>query len=186
MLVPRKTTFSCNVSYVPKYWRSLILSHVLRYMIPKFLLPVAIWCAIQIIKVFVDFSKTKSLHRSTLWSAGGFPSVHSGIAASITTVMRFEHGVHSTAFALAFCFSFLFRYDAANIRYEAGQHAKFIKRIGEELEWILDIGWKTTLLKERLWHTFFEVIGGILIWTCMTIAYYRLHQHYSSLFEFLQ
>jgi acid phosphatase family membrane protein YuiD len=72
--------------------------------------------------------------------------------------MRFEHGIDSTAFALAFCFSFLFWYDAANVRYEAGQHAKFLKKIGEELGGILDIGIKTPLLKERLGHTFIEVM----------------------------
>jgi len=90
--------------------------------------------------------------------------------------MRFEHGVNSTAFALAFCFSFLFRYDAANIRYEAGQHAKFLKKIGEELEGIIDVGTKTWLLKERLGHTFFEVVGGIIIGTGCTIIRYLLRE----------
>lgn len=142
-------------------------------MVPKFLLPIAVWCIIQIVKVLIDVSIAKKLQLNALRSAGWFPSVHSGIAASITTVMWFEHGINSTAFALAFCFSFLFRYDAANVRYEAGQHAKFLKKIGEELWGILDIGIKTPLLKERLWHTFFEVMGGIIIWAWLTILLYR-------------
>lgn len=142
-------------------------------MVPKFLVPIAVWIIIQIIKVIIDLVAAKRLQRTALWSAWWFPSVHSGIAASITTVMLFEHGIDSTAFALAFCFSFLFWYDAANVRYEAGQHAKFLKKIGEELWGILDIGIKTPLLKERLWHTFFEVMWGVLIGAWLTVLMYR-------------
>lgn len=142
-------------------------------MIPKFLLPIAVGCLIQVIKLIIDLIEAKKLHRSALRSAWGFPSVHSWIAASITTVMLFEHWINSTAFALAFCFSFLFWYDAANVRYEAGQHAKFLKKIGEELGGILDIGNKTFLLKERLWHTFIEVMWGIIIGAGLTILIYR-------------
>lgn len=148
-----------------------LLYHVFA-MLPKFLLPVAVGISIQIIKVLIDLWRAKSLDRKSLRSAGWFPSVHSGIAASITTVMWYEHGIDSTAFALAFCFSFLFWYDAANIRYEAWKHAKFLKKIGEELEWILDIGNNTQFLKERLWHTFIEVIGGIAIGAALTLLFY--------------
>lgn len=143
-------------------------------MVPKFLLPIAVWCAIQVMKVIIDLIAVKELHRNALRSAGWFPSVHSWIAASITTVMLFEHGIDSTAFALAFCFSFLFWYDAANVRYEAGQHAKFLKKIGEELGWILDIWTKTPLLKERLGHTFFEVLWWIIIGAWLTVVFYWL------------
>lgn len=145
-------------------------------MIPKFLVPVIVGCAIQIIKVIIDLLVLKKIQIKSLRSAWWFPSVHSGIAASITTMMWFEHGINSTAFALAFCFSFLFRYDAANIRYEAGQHAKFLKKIVEELEGIIDMWTKTWLLKERLWHTFFEVVGGIVIWAWSTIVRYLLRE----------
>jgi len=142
-------------------------------MVPKFLVPIAVWCIIQIVKVIIDLIAAKRLQWSSLRSAWWFPSVHSGIAASITTVMWFEHGIDSTAFALAFCFSFLFRYDAANVRYEAGQHAKFLKKIGEELWGILDIGMHTPLLKERLGHTFIEVVWGVFIWAWLTVLLYR-------------
>ena len=152
-------------------------------MIPKFLIPIAVWCIIQIIKIIIDLFGTKKLNRTALWSAWWFPSVHSGIAASITTVMLFEHGINSTAFALAFCFSFLFRYDAANIRYEAGQHAKFLKRIGEELGDILDVGTKTPVFKERLWHTFFEVIGWVCIGAWLTVLVYRMRHDIQLFFS---
>lgn len=152
-------------------------------MIPKFLLPIAVWCLIQIIKIIIDLVAAKRLNFAALRSAWWFPSVHSWIAASITTVMLFEHWVNSTAFALAFCFSFLFWYDAANVRYEAGQHAKFLKKIGEELWWILDIGYKTSLLKERLGHTFIEVMWWIVIGAWLTILIYRSNSINPVLFE---
>jgi len=82
--------------------------------------------------------------------------VHSGIAASITTLMLLLYGRESAEFAIAFSFSFLFWYDAANVRYEAGQHATFLNQITQELKELnafifheqgLDRG---MLLKERL------------------------------------
>jgi acid phosphatase family membrane protein YuiD len=48
-----------------------------------------------------------------------------------------------------------------------------LKKIGEELWGILDIGIKTPLLKERLWHTFFEVMWGVIIGAWLTVLMYR-------------
>lgn len=141
-------------------------------MIPDFLIPLLIWWLIQCIKVVIDFATHGKLWWKALWSAGGFPSVHSGIAASITTLMFLEYGYDSSWFALSFTFSFLFWYDAANVRFEAGQHASFLNRINEELEGVFDFEGKIHILKERLGHTFFEVLGGIVIGIALTVVYY--------------
>lgn len=157
-------------------------------MIPLFLLPLIVWGIIQTIKVLIDLIVLKTIHRDALWSAWWFPSVHSGIAASITTLMFFIYGIDSSQFAITFTFSFLFWYDAANIRYEAGQHATFLNDIGKELRDLTSIvsNWymsPETLhqLKERLWHTFSEVIGGIIIGAVLT---WLLVQHVPNLFIF--
>lgn len=138
-------------------------------MIPNVFIPLFIWGIIQIIKIWIDFTAKKKMSRSAIRSAWGFPSVHSGIAASVCTLMLMQHGLESSEFAISFCFSFLFRYDAANIRYEAWQHATFLNKIQEELENSLYLSEKMIFLKERLWHTFFEVMGGIIVWISLTI-----------------
>jgi acid phosphatase family membrane protein YuiD len=47
--------------------------------------------------------------------------------------MYLQYGHESAAFVIAFCFSFLFWYDAANVRYEAGQHASYLNQLNKEL-----------------------------------------------------
>jgi acid phosphatase family membrane protein YuiD len=79
--------------------------------------------------------------------------------------------VYGAEFAIAFGFSFLFWYDAANVRFEAWQHASFLNRMSEELDGILDFWWKFVLLKERLWHTAFEVAAWVIVWVSLTLLY---------------
>lgn len=140
--------------------------------IPPFLIPIFIWWLIQCLKIVIDLVVQKKISFKSLWTSGGFPSTHGGITASITTLMRLLYGYESPEFAIAFCFSFLFWYDAVNVRYEAGQHASYINRISEELDDIFDLWGKMVLLKERLGHTFIEVVGGVLIGITLTIMWH--------------
>ncbi len=146
-------------------------------MIKLFMIPLWVGFAIQCIKLVVDFFVEKKVSRSHLWMSGGFPSVHSGIAASVTMLMLLVYWVDSSEFALAFTFSFLFWYDAANIRFEAGQHATFLNQITQELkelnymifQWMPEESRTVRhILKERLGHTVLEVIGGIIFWAVLT------------------
>lgn len=90
-------------------------------------------------KLIIDLITQKKLTRKSIWTSGGFPSTHAGITASITTLMLLQYGYQSAEFAISFCFSFLFWYDAVNVRYEAGQHASYINKISEELDDIFDL-----------------------------------------------
>lgn len=143
--------------------------------LPLFVLPIIVAIIIQSIKIIVDFFAEggKRIKIEYLRRAGWFPSVHSGISSSITTLMGLNYGVESAYFAIALCFSVLFWYDAMNVRYEAGKHAQYINEIKEELKSFSFIDYKLNDLKERLWHTFVEVIGGIFVGSGLTwIIYY--------------
>jgi acid phosphatase family membrane protein YuiD len=142
--------------------------------VPLFFIPIVIGGIIQCMKICIDFLVSKKLSRKSIWTSGGFPSTHAGITASITTLMLIHYGYASAEFAMSFCFSFLFWYDAVNVRYEAGQHASYINKISEELDDIFDLGGKMVLLKERLGHTFIEVVGGIMIGITFTVVWYDL------------
>lgn len=143
-------------------------------MIPDFLIPLLVGGVIQFIKLIIDYTMKGVIEWKALWSAGWFPSVHSGMAASITTLMYLHYGHESAAFIIAFCFSFLFWYDAANVRYEAGQHASYLNKLSLELGNILNMQKTTHMLKERLWHTFIEVIWGIGVGVGLTFVYFIL------------
>jgi acid phosphatase family membrane protein YuiD len=67
-------------------------------------------------------------------------------------------GVWTMEFAVCVTFAILFRYDAANVRYEAGKHAQYINEIKDELRSFSFIDYKLQDLQERLGHTTIEVI----------------------------
>jgi uncharacterized protein len=89
---------------------------------------------IQFTKVIIDIIRYKRFYIGHIFSSGGFPSFHSGLASSVTMLVWLTDGFSSTAFAVAFAFSILFAYDAMNLRYEAGQHAHYINDLRFELQ----------------------------------------------------
>jgi len=139
-------------------------------MIPLFLVPLIVGSIIQVFKIVIDFMIEKSINLSSLWRAGGFPSVHSGISSSVCVVIGISSGRGGPLFALAFGTSFLFWYDAMNVRYQAGMHAKYLNDIRLDLQDLLKVGQNLQFLKERLGHTFIEVIGGIVIGWLLTFV----------------
>ncbi|MFZ2150617.1 MAG: divergent PAP2 family protein [Candidatus Absconditicoccaceae bacterium] len=126
---------------------------------------------VQGTKVIIDFVKYKRLYRGHIFTAGGFPSFHSGIATCVTLLALFEYGFDSAIFAIAFAFSMLFAYDAMNLRYEAGQHAHYINDLRIDLQGVLTRKNKGPL-KERIGHTREEVAGGIIFGLILTSLLY--------------
>lgn len=143
------------------------------HMYPIFLV-IIVWCAIQIIKVIIDIIRYKRIYTGHIFASWWFPSFHSGLASSVTMLVWLEYGFGSTLFAVAFAFSVLFAYDAMNLRYQTGQHAHYINDLRSELESILQKK-KKWVLKERLWHTPWEVAGGIIVASVLTYVLYYIY-----------
>lgn len=57
------------------------------------------------------------------------PSVHSALVTSITTALGIKYGVFSDIFTIALVFSMIIIYDAINVRFEAGLHAKALNQL---------------------------------------------------------
>lgn len=143
--------------------------------LPSFFIPLIVWAVIQGIKVLVDIiSHKQKLWFASFWKSWGFPSVHSGISSSITTLVWLLYGIHSIYFAICVTFAFLFWYDAANVRYEAGKHAQYINEIKDELRSFSFIDYKLQDLQERLGHTVVEVVGGIIVGFILTMLIYYI------------
>lgn len=95
-------------------------------------------------------SNTWNLERA-LWS-WWMPSVHSSVVVSLATAFALKFGVGSDLFAIVMWFTVIIIYDAINVRYEAGLHAKMInERLGEKK------------LKESLGHLPSEAFAGSLL-----------------------
>ena len=141
---------------------------------PYFLVPIFVGIIIQSMKIVIDFWNERNIAVDSLWRAGGLPSVHSWVSSSIVTIMFLEFGHNSAEFAIAFTFAFLFWYDSMNIRHEAWKHAKYLNKINSQLKSVLEFSDKAIFFKERLWHTFIEVIWGIIVWFFLTLIIYFL------------
>ena len=129
---------------------------------------------VQFLKVIIDIIRYKRFYIGHIFSSGGFPSFHSGLASSATMMVRLHEWFGSVFFAVAVAFSILFAYDAMNLRYEAGQHAHYINDLRFELQWVLQK--KEWPLQERIWHTPREVAWWILIGSILTyMLYYRFY-----------
>lgn len=57
------------------------------------------------------------------------PSVHSALVTSITTALGIKYGIFSDIFSIAMVFSMIIIYDAINVRFEAGLHAKALNQL---------------------------------------------------------
>jgi acid phosphatase family membrane protein YuiD len=152
----------------------MIINFIQTYI--YFIIPISVAVCIQLCKLIIDrFDGRKQINWTQLFTAGGFPSVHSGLSASLVTIIALEAGFDSPVFAVALCFALLFWYDAANIRFQAGQHAQYLNhiyRLVRQLKKIWVDHHELHHLKERLGHTVTEVIGWIVFAIILT---YLLH-----------
>ena len=122
------------------------------------------WAAAQVIKFILFFFQNASIQLERLYGSGGMPSSHSSLvcAAFISTV-RME-GWDSPLVAVMFVLAAIVMYDAANVRLEAGKHAKQLNQImGRLLALDGDPGSKINEFKELLGHTPLQVACGALL-----------------------
>jgi len=141
--------------------------------IPSFIIPITVGGILQIIKIIIDYLQGEKFWLDRFFAAWGFPSVHSWLSTSLLITVFYLDGFYSSSFAIALIFSILFWYDAANVRYQAGKHAQIINRMRNQLSDILQPSICSTFwekLKERLGHTFQEVLGWIILSWIITVG----------------
>lgn len=89
-----------------------------------------------------------------MFGSGGMPSAHSTFVIALATAMGIKYGPLSDYFMICLVFAIIIIYDATNLRFQAGLHARALNKLphdGEELN-------------ESMWHTPFEAFMGGLIW----------------------
>ncbi|USN57489.1 MAG: divergent PAP2 family protein [Candidatus Peribacteria bacterium] len=90
------------------------------------------------------------------------------------TIIFHEQGL-SLLFVVALVFSILLRYDAINVRYEAGRHASYLNTIKGELFDVFSRGeHHNHTLNERIGHTLPELLAGIVIGVAVTSFFYLM------------
>lgn len=128
----------------------------------KFLIvPFIVWCCIQLFKFITDFVINRKPNFRRLFGAGGMPSSHSAVVATLTTLVGKEYGLGSAIFAVSFVFSLIVMYDAAGVRRAAGKQATLLNKLVENYPNSNVI--VTEKLVEVLGHTPFQVLVGAVI-----------------------
>ena len=121
------------------------------------------WSMAQGIKVLLEFLIKGKSSWDTVFGTGGMPSSHSAFVMSIAVSIGILEGGRSPLFALAAAFALVVMYDAFNVRRAAGEHAKHINQMWEELREELQSVPAMELLKESLGHTPLQVIVGAVL-----------------------
>jgi hypothetical protein len=124
------------------------------------------WSLAQLLKLPLEYLRTRRWNWSLLISVGGMPSSHSALIASITHAIGLYLGFDSPLFALSLAVTMIVTYDAAGVRRQAGIHAQRINLIVDELLAGHPVSEKD--LREVLGHTPLEVLGGVLLGIIVT------------------
>jgi hypothetical protein len=107
----------------------------------------------------------KNFSLSQTLGSGGMPSVHSALVTSITTALGIKYGVFSDIFSIALVFSMIIIYDAINVRFEAGLHAKALNQLKCNRETARDYNFN-----ESIGHLPGEAFAGSIIGIIVAIV----------------
>lgn len=130
---------------------------------------VAAWFIAQFIKVLLNLIKYRKFDMERIFGSGGMPSSHSSTVCAAATVVCRLCGPNSAVFGVMVIMSIIVMYDAMNVRYHAGIHAKELNIIRKELKSnkFLNENLNSKIsgneLKELLGHTPLEVLCGAIL-----------------------
>ena len=126
----------------------------------------------QLIKVINHLIVYKKINFMRFVETGGMPSSHSSSSSTLATLVAMRSGISSVSFAIILFFALFIMYEAAGVRRAAGDQAKILNDIVDNLVYthkpITD-----KKLKELIGHTPTEVIMGCILGIIIACAFYR-------------
>jgi acid phosphatase family membrane protein YuiD len=107
------------------------------------------WAMAQLIKLLLEWVRTKKLNLYAMFASGGMPSSHTSFVVSMAY------------FALATCFCLIVMYDAAGVRHAVGLQARMINLLVDQYNEQREVD--VNRVKEILGHTPVQVFAGIIL-----------------------
>lgn len=117
------------------------------------------WVCAQSVKMVRGYFKTGKVDFQYLLSTGGMPSAHTAMVCGLFTSFGLTLGFDHPMTMMALGFASIVMFDAASVRRAAGQQARILNQIVEEL--FRQHKFSQTRLKELLGHTRTEVLVGM-------------------------
>ncbi|MBV5317438.1 MAG: divergent PAP2 family protein [Desulfobulbaceae bacterium] len=128
--------------------------------------PFLAWFAAGILKFSINSIKAKQLAFGQI-GYGGLPSNHSAIVSSMATLVGLKEGFGHPAFGVAITVAFIVMLDANSLRREIGKHAVAINQLVAAES-------ARANLRERMGHTPFEIVSGILVGSIVAATVHQL------------
>jgi len=128
---------------------------------PWFWSACAAWTLAQLCKLLALLITERRLDVGCLVSTGGMPSAHSAMVCALATSISMTEGFGSVGAILAWSFAGVTMFDAAGVRNAAGEQARILNQIVDEL--FKEHRLSENRLKELLGHTRLEVFMGMLM-----------------------
>ena len=130
------------------------------------------WLVAQCAKMICNLALTHRLDFQYLVSLGGMPSAHSAMVSSLATALGLQCGWGSPVFALSFGFAALTMFDASTVRRAAGQQARVLNGIVDEL--FKQHTFPDKKLMELIGHTRLEVFMGMAVGILVAMLIYAV------------
>lgn len=126
----------------------------------------AIWLLAQIVKLPLEYIRTRTWNWAILLRAGGMPSSHSALVSSAGYGVGLTSGFDTPAFAVATVLALIVVYDATGIRRQAGRHAEIINAMIQDL--VEGHPLRQEILREVLGHSPGEAFAGVAMGLVLT------------------
>ena len=121
----------------------------------------------QWLKPIIYFGLHRKWKLSLIKDSGGFPSSHSALVTALSLSVGLQERFSSTLFAVTLALAVIVVYDAANVRYYAGQNIRLTKQLARDVQEHLNTEFENPVynikLKDVLGHRWIEVFGGITL-----------------------
>jgi uncharacterized protein len=130
------------------------------------------WFLAQTLKLVAHYAQTRRIDFDVLVSTGGMPSSHSSMVSALATGVGLSTGFGSPVFALSLGFALVVMFDAQSFRQAAGQQARLLNQIVEEL--FKEHHFSERKLAELLGHTRYEVFFGMLLGIVVALGTFAL------------
>ena len=145
---------------------------------PVFLSALPAWFLAQFIEALISIVRFRSklakldLLLTLVWTTGGMPSSHSATVTALTTAVGFKVGFDSPLFMVSLFFSFMAIRDALGVRQAAGNQARVLNQIIEDVNQRWETAHKP--VKEIHGHKVPEVVVGCLLGVFLALAFCNL------------
>ncbi len=121
----------------------------------------------QLLKPFCYYLFHREWRWRLFFASGGMPSSHAALVSSVTLAVGLVDHFYSTIFAVTLTMCVIVCFDAANVRYYAGENIALTRKLVSDIQELTTLKLNDPIyskkMKEVLGHTYMEVAAGIIL-----------------------